>query len=135
MRSASRASQRFSRVLVLDKAIDALVEQHEQEEVLAAIEAKRYPAEAVEIAKTRLPPTDRGIKAYLFLLSAFIIEAIMWGEYDNCLFLYQISSVLLSLEFCFEGNGFVTGCIFSSGHWQVLQLQPHRVTEVMNRRN
>jgi hypothetical protein len=28
-----------------------------------------------------LPPTDRGARAYLFLLSAFAIEAIMWGTY------------------------------------------------------
>jgi hypothetical protein len=82
MRSASRASQRFSRVLVLDKAIDELVQRHEEEEdVRASVEAVSVTTlEAVENAKTRLPPTDRGTQAYLFMLTAFAIEAIMWGE-------------------------------------------------------
>jgi hypothetical protein len=29
----------------------------------------------------KLPPADKGKRAYLFMLSAFIIEAIMWGEF------------------------------------------------------
>jgi hypothetical protein len=81
MRSASRASQRFSRVLVLDKAIDELVQRHEEEDVRASIEAVSVTThEAVENAKIKLPPTDRGTQAYLFMLTAFAIEAIMWGE-------------------------------------------------------
>jgi hypothetical protein len=78
MRSASRASQRLSRVLVIDKAIDALTEQHEEAQAFAAIEAAEY--NQAEYAKPRLHPADRGSKAYCFMLSAFIIEAIMWGE-------------------------------------------------------
>lgn len=76
MRGASRASQRFSRVLVLDKAIDALAELHEEdEEALASIFTDE------DDAKTRLPPTDRGSNAMLFMVAAFVIEAVMWGEF------------------------------------------------------
>jgi hypothetical protein len=105
MRSASRASQRFSRVLVLDKAIDALAEQHEEEEILAAIDAKTYPTtEVVEVAKTRLPPTDKGAKAYLFLLSAFTIEAIMWGKLNIYLLFYSSCYSLCSVLDLFFGG-------------------------------
>jgi hypothetical protein len=31
--------------------------------------------------KPDIPPADKGKRAYLFMLSAFIIEAIMWGEF------------------------------------------------------
>jgi hypothetical protein len=82
MRAPSRASQRFSRVLVLDKAVDSLNEHVEETEALAAIEQERGSLEAVENAKLpgRLPPTDRGLNAWLFMFSAFTIEAIMWGK-------------------------------------------------------
>jgi hypothetical protein len=81
IRSTSRASQRFSRVFVLDKAIDALAERHEQEGVFAAADTFSVTtSEAVDNAKTRLSPSDRGTRAYLYMLAAFIIEAIMWGK-------------------------------------------------------
>ena len=34
----------------------------------------------------RAPPADRGVAAWLFLLSAFLIEGIMWGKFGIFLF-------------------------------------------------
>jgi hypothetical protein len=85
MRAPSRASQRFSRVLVLDKAVDALRELHEEDfdDGITIVESH----DDHEAAKrSNLPPTDRGLRAYLFMLSAFTIEAIMWGKFMQSFF-------------------------------------------------
>lgn len=43
-------------------------------------EISRVPAHETE-ERPFFPPTDRGRGAFMFVLSAFMVEAIMWGIY------------------------------------------------------
>ena len=49
-----------------------------------AIEANQNQNTTVSIeavSNERLPPQDRGLKAYLFLFGASIVEITAWGEF------------------------------------------------------
>jgi len=50
--------------------------------ILKSVEAvEKQALQAAEFDAT-LPKTDSSIQAYLFLVGAFAIEAILWGEYS-----------------------------------------------------
>lgn len=34
--------------------------------------------------EAQLPPVDRGIHAWMFLISSFVIEGLVWGEFRRC---------------------------------------------------
>jgi hypothetical protein len=80
MKKASRASHRLSRVWVLDEAIDARTKETEDRVLWQRknVVDGKWDLE-VDADLRPLPPKDRGYQAYMFLLTAFIIEAIMWG--------------------------------------------------------
>jgi hypothetical protein len=81
MKKASRASHRLSRVLVLDEVIDARTKETESRVLLRrkSVVGERWALD-VDGDLRPLPPKDRGHRAYMFLLTAFIIEAVMWGK-------------------------------------------------------
>jgi hypothetical protein len=84
-----RTSKRLSRALVLDRSIEFLAkvndeEQRDREKALdQRMSVQRFHTseslESLVKSHDNVPPPDRGSKALMFMISAFIIEAIMWG--------------------------------------------------------
>jgi hypothetical protein len=110
-------SKRLSRALVLDRSIEFLAQvndeqQRDQWTTLERNQRQEPQQHDTPDGKTEkplpeiptIPPPDRGSKAILFMISAFIIEAIMWGEFNRvAIFLFD-----------FVFNSFYLGS-FSSG--------------------
>jgi hypothetical protein len=84
-------SKRLSRALVLDRSIEFLAQvQDEEQNRWTAMwdlgENRSFSTPVPQDDKplkpaANIPPPDRGSKAILFMISAFIIEAIMWGKF------------------------------------------------------
>ena len=85
--SDSKTSQRLSKVLdSTDRASKVLGLRNSiyvggPTELIAQDDSLWSASDETEDVKPELPPADGGTKAFLFILSAFTIEAIMWGKF------------------------------------------------------
>lgn len=115
--ASKRGSQRLTKVLDnTDKAAKVLGLRHSLYvgntiEWITPEEEYSTNLGSIEHGNPRIPPPDKGSKACLFMLSAFIIEAVMWGKFIPISLLPTISFLLFSariglpelpLNFCFR---------------------------------
>jgi hypothetical protein len=136
-----RTSKRLSRALVLDRPVEFLkmVNDEEQQDQQKAWEHSQraqhfQPSESQEsLVKPdiKVPPPDRGSRALLFMISAFIIEAIMWGRLLFFLTFLSVFSVFHRILSWGRLHGTIRlgWCAAPSA----MQAQPRRVTDFMNR--
>jgi hypothetical protein len=103
-----RTSKRLSRALVLDRSIEFLAQVNDEaqreaqqkqqsqqsweqqhsfsrdgdRQTLSTVDLLRDEKLDPSTSDPNIPPPDRGSRAIFFMISAFIIEAIMWGTYS-----------------------------------------------------
>jgi hypothetical protein len=136
--------KRLSRVLVLDRSIEFLarVNDEEQNRWTAMWEQGQNRSFSTIVSQdekplkptSNIPPPDRGSKAILFMISVFIIEAIMWGELYSFL---SSTRFIFPLRFLFyhRKKDFLPFLSVGGLGGSLGQAQPCRVTGFMNRHN
>lgn len=89
--SRSTSSSKNGHPLAQDSAS---IQSNTTQEALSYV----YPPSSIQFEREMepLPPVDRGKSAYLFLLSAFVVETVVWGvpsSYGVFLNYYQVQGV------------------------------------------